>query len=74
MLADNAGEQHPEHNLEALDEARQQQTFRPHISPLPSDQRHIGAPAAAGEQDPPSVTLWKGDPMLPVNGGCLVSD
>ena len=66
ILINNAGEQHPEHNLEALDEAQWEQTFRTnifamfHLTKVALEHLQPGASII----NTSSVTAYKGNPML----------
>jgi NAD(P)-dependent dehydrogenase (short-subunit alcohol dehydrogenase family) len=66
ILINNAGEQHPEHNLEALDQAQWEQTFRTNIFAM----FHLTKVALEHLQpgssiiNTSSVTAYKGNPML----------
>ncbi|RIA36001.1 NAD(P)-dependent dehydrogenase (short-subunit alcohol dehydrogenase family) [Ectopseudomonas oleovorans] len=66
ILINNAGEQHPEHNLEALDEAQWEKTFRTNIFAMfhltKAALEHLQPGASIINTS--SVTAYKGNPML----------
>ncbi|TRO12669.1 SDR family oxidoreductase [Ectopseudomonas mendocina] len=66
ILINNAGEQHPEHNLEALDQAQCEQTFRTNIFAMFQLTKVALEHLQPGSSiiNTSSVTAYKGNPML----------